>query len=90
MTDVQDLTAAILALTAAESDGGDIAAKRDDIWSAAVILAADCLLTESDELTRRRWLRDLPEQIRESMGRLSELQRPPAPSSPFHRRPEGQ
>jgi hypothetical protein len=88
MTDVKDLTAGILALVAAESDG-DVAARRDEVWSAAIILAADCLLSESDELTRRRWLRDLPEEIKAAMGRLESLATSPARTSPFHQAPGG-
>jgi hypothetical protein len=55
----------------------DIAARKNAIWIAGVTLLADVLL-QHDPFTRERLLRGLPQELRDSIGRLSQLLDPPA------------
>jgi hypothetical protein len=55
----------------------DIAAHKNAVWIAGVTLLADVLLN-TDPFNRERLLRGLPQELRDSISRLSQLLGPPA------------
>ena len=67
-----------ITITALKGCDCDVAAHKDTLWDVAVCLMAD-VVRNSDELSRERLLRGLVEELRESIEKLDELLRPPAP-----------
>ena len=77
MSSNQDLFDAIT-ITALKGCDCDVAAHKETLWNAAVCILAD-VLRNMDELSRERLLRGLEAELRESIEKLDELLRPPAP-----------